>query len=244
MPHGANLKGIPGSRARDLRSLFVIMDREPFVYPLKMIMKMKKVTLTIDYTFDIAVAKGAVRKAFDNAGLAFALKEATEVIKTLSEELRETRQEYKEQIARTENILSGIQEYQRQNKNERKKMAKDVVDYWFEKATTPVQPAKNKTVVFFTADNELYCEPKSDHCYRLEANSYRDKMIRTLIAHKTYVLTETLIELCGFASRKSLESAVDAMNRIAHRELGIFKIAEGYRDSGYRIYPGIILKKE
>jgi hypothetical protein len=69
-------------------------------------------------------------------------------------------------------------------------------------------------------------------------------MIRTLIAQKTYVPTETLIEICGFASRKSLESAVDAMNRIAHRELGVFKIMEGYRDSGYRIFPGIILKKE
>ena len=99
-------------------------------------------------------------------------------------------------------------------------------------------------MVFFTANNELYGEPKIDHCYRVEVNSYRDKMIRILIAHKTYVTTETLIELCGFASRKSLESAVDAMNRIAHRELGIFKIMEGYRDSGYRIYPGIILKKE
>ena len=205
---------------------------------------MKKVTLTIDYTFDIAVAKGAVRKAFDNAGLIVALKEATEVIKTLGEELRQTQQKYKEQITRTEDILSGIQEYQRQNKNERKKIAKDVVDYWFEKATTPVQPVKNKTVVFFTADNELYCEPKIDHYYRVEVNSYRDKMIRTLITHKTYVLTETLIELCGFASRKSLESAVDAMNRIAHKELGILKIIEGYRDSGYRIFTGIILRKE
>ncbi len=108
-----NLKGIPDPRARDLRSLFVITDREPFVYPLKMIMKMKKVALTIDYTFDIAVAKGAVRNAFDNAGLVFALKKATEVIKTLSEELRQTKQGYQEQIARTENILSEIQEYQR-----------------------------------------------------------------------------------------------------------------------------------
>lgn len=205
---------------------------------------MKKVTLTIDYTFDIAVAKGAVRNAFDNAGLVFALREATEAIKTLSEELRQTQQEYKKHLAKTEKILSGIKEYQRQDKTERKKIAKDVVDYWFEKVTTPIQPVKNKTVVFFTADNELYCEPKIDHCYRVEVNSYRDKMIRILIAHKTYVTTETLIELCGFASRKSLESAVDAMNRIAHKELGIFKIIEGCRDSGYRIYPGIILKKE
>ena len=197
-----------------------------------------------EYKFSIVATKNAVRDAFDNAGLVLALKETTEVIKTLSEELRQTQREHKKHLAKTENILLGIKEYRKQDDTERKKIAKDVVDYWFEKVTTPIQPVKNKTVVFFTADNELYCEPKVDHCYRVEVNSYRDKMIQTLIAHKTYVPTETLIEICGFASRKSLESAVDAMNRIAHRELGVFKIVEGYRDSGYRIYPGIILKKE
>lgn len=207
-------------------------------------MKTKTATLATTYKFNIGLARDAVRNAFDNAGLVFALREAMTVIKTLSGELRQTRQEYQDQIVRTENILSGIQEYQKQNKNERKKIAKDVVDYWFEKATTPTQPVQNKPVVFFSPDNELYCEPKSDHCYRLEINSYREKMIRTLLSQKTYVPTETLIEICGFASRKSLESAVQAMNRIAHKELGILKIIDGYRDSGYRIFTGIILKKE
>ena len=196
------------------------------------------------YKFDIIATKDAVRNAFDNAGLILALRETTGVIRTLCDELLQARQEYKNYVAKTEKVLSSIKEYRKQDDDERKKIAKDVVDYWFKKVTTPIQPVKNKTVVFFTADNELYCEPKSDHCYRLEVNSYRDKMIRMLIAHKTYVPTETLIEICGFASRKSLESAIDAMNRIAHRELGVFKIVEGYRDSGYRIHPGIILKKE
>ncbi|RJQ28696.1 hypothetical protein C4571_03110 [Candidatus Parcubacteria bacterium] len=209
-----------------------------------MIMKMTMVSMETCYKFDIVETKDAVQNAFDNAGLMFALREATGVIKTLSEELRQTQQEHKKHLAKTEKILLGIKEYRKQDGGERKKIAKDVVDYWFEKVTTPIQPVKNKIVVFFSTDNELYCEPKIDHCYRVEVNSYRDKMIRTLIAHKTYVPTETLIEICGFASRKSLESAVDAMNRIAHRELDIFKIIEGYRDSGYRIFPGIILKKE
>ncbi len=207
-------------------------------------MTMTKVSIESCYRFDIIATKDAVQNAFDNAGLVLALREATEVVKTLSQKMWEAQLEYKNRLAKTENILSGIQEYQKQNKSERKRIAKDVVDYWFEKVTTPIQPIKNKTIVYFSTDHELYCEPKSDHCYRLEVNSYRDKMLRTLIAHKTYVPTETLIELCGFVSRKSLESAVDAMNRIAHKELGVFKLIEGYRDSGYRIYPGIILKKE
>ena len=207
-------------------------------------MKMKTATLATTYTFNIGVARDAVRNAFDNAGLVLALKEATGVIKTLSDELRQAQQEHKKHLAKTERILSGIQEYEKQNKSERKKIAKDVVDYWFEKVTTPIQPVKNKTVVFFSADNELYCEPKSDHCYRLELNSYRDKMIRMLVAHKTYVPTKSLIEISGFISRKSLESAVQAMNRIAHKKLNVEKLIDGYQDSGYRIDPGIILKKE
>ena len=207
-------------------------------------MKMTMVSMETVYKFDIVATKDAVQDAFDNAGLILALREATVVIKILSEELRETRQEYKNYVAKTGNVLLGINEYRKQDDAERKKIAKDVVKYWFEKVTTPIQPVKNKTIVYLSSDNELYCEPKSDHCYRLETNSYRDKMIRTLIAHKTYVPTETLIEICGFASRKSLESAVQAMNRIAHKKLGVLKIIDGYRDSGYRIFPGIILKKE
>src|SRR3989344_1678146 len=169
-----------------------------------MIMKMTMVSMETEYKFNIVATKDAVRNAFDNAGLILALREATGVIRTLCDELVQARQEYKNYVAKTEKVLSSIKEYRKQDDDERKKIAKDVVDYWFKKVTTPIQPVKNKTVVFFTADNELYCEPKVDHCYRVEVNSYRDKMIRTLIAQKTYVPTETLIEICGFASRKSL----------------------------------------
>ncbi len=207
-------------------------------------MKMKKAALAMSYKFNIGVTKDAVRNAFDNAGLTLVLREATEVIKTLSQELRETRQEYKSHVAKTEKILSGIKEYRKQDDDERKKITKDVVDYWFEKISTPLQPIKNKTIVYFSLDNELYYEPKTEFCYRLEANSYRLNMLRTLMRHKSYVQTESLIETSGFVSRKSLESAVDAMNRIAHKKLNIFKLIDGYQDSGYRIHPGIILKKE
>ena len=202
------------------------------------------VSMETCYKFDIVETKDAVQNAFDNAGLLLALRQATNVVRILVDELRETRQEYKNYVAKTEKILLGIKEYRKQDESERKKISKDVVEYWLEKATTPIQPVKNKTVVFFSADNELYCEPKSDHCYRLETNSYRDRMIRTLIVRKTYVPTKSLIEISGFVSRKSLESAVQAMNRIAHKKLNIEKLIDGYQDSGYRIDPDIILKKE
>ena len=196
------------------------------------------------YKFDIIATKDAVRNAFDNAGLILALKEATGVARILADELRETRQEYKNYVAKTEKILLGIKEYRKQDDAERKKIAKDVVEYWFDKVSRPKQLLKNKTVVYLSVDSELYCDPKATHYYRLEANSYRDRMIRTLIVRKAYVPTESLIEISGFISRKSLESAVQAMNRIAHKKLNIEKLIDGYQDSGYRIDPGIILKKE
>jgi hypothetical protein len=197
-----------------------------------------------NYKFNILATKDAVQNAFDNAGLILALREATGVIRTLCDELLQARQEYKNYVAKTENILSSIKEYRKQDDDERKKIAKDVVEYWFDKVSRPKHQLKNKVVIYFSIDSELYCEPKATHHYRLEANSYRDRMIRTLIAHKTYVPTESLVETCGFISRKSLESAVQAMNRIAHKKLGIEKLIDGYQDSGYRIHPDIILKKE
>src|SRR3989344_4544097 len=187
-----------------------------------MIMKMTMVSMETCYKFDIVETKDAVQNAFDNAGLVLALRQATNVVRILVDELRETRQEY----------------------TERKKIAKDVVEYWFDKVSRPKQLLKNKTVVYLYVDSELYCDPKATHYYRLEANSYRDRMIRTLIVRKAYVPTESLIEISGFISRKSLESAVQAMNRIAHKKLNIEKLIDGYQDSGYRIDPGIILKKE
>ena len=202
------------------------------------------VSMETCYKFDILETKDAVQNAFDNAGLVLALRQATNVVRILVDELRETRQEYKNYVAKTEKILLGIKEYRKQDDAERKKIAKDVVEYWFDKVSRPKQLLKNKTVVYLSVDSELYCDPKATHYYRLEANSYRDRMIRTLIVRKAYVPTESLIEISGFISRKSLESAVQAMNRIAHKKLNIEKLIDGYQDSGYRIDPGIILKKE
>ena len=207
-------------------------------------MKMTMVSMETCYKFDIVETKDAVQNAFDNAGLILALREATGVVRTLADELRETRQEYKNYVTKTEQILLGIKEYRKQDDAERRKIAKDVVEYWFDKVSRSKQPIKNKIIVYLSVDNELYCEPKATHCYRLETNSYRHRMIRTLIAHKTYTPTESLIETSGFVSRKSLESAVQAMNRIAHKKLNIEKLIDGYQDSGYRIDPDIILKKE
>lgn len=204
---------------------------------------MKMVSMETVYKFDI-VAKDAVRNAFDNAGLVLALREATAVVKTLSEELRETRQEYKNYTAKTEKILLGLTEYRKQNKNEREKITRDVVDYWLEKVSSPKQSVKNKIVIYFSADNELYCEPKSERYYRLEANSGRSKLINTLIAHKGYVPTQTLIEITGLRNQKSIESTVYEMKKMIHKKLNISNFIDGYQDSGYRISPDVILKKD
>jgi len=134
-------------------------------------MIMTKVSIESEYKFNFVATRDAVQNAFDNAGLVLALREATAVVKTLSQKMWGAQLEYKSQLAKTENILFGIQEYQKQNRGERKKIAKDVVEYWFEKVTTPIQPVKNKTIVYFSPDHELYCESKIDHCYRLEVNS-------------------------------------------------------------------------
>ena len=95
------------------------------------------VSMETVYKFDIVATKDAVRDAFDNAGLILALREATGVIRTLCDELLQARQEYKNYVAETENILSSIKEYRKQDDNERKKIAKDVVEYWFDKVSRP-----------------------------------------------------------------------------------------------------------
>lgn len=207
-------------------------------------MKMTKVALESSYKFNFVATKDAVQNAFDNAGLILALREATDVIKTLSRELQETRFEYKNRVVNAEKVLSGIKEYRKQNDDERKRIAKDVVEYWFDKVSTIKHSTKNKIVVYFSADNELYCEPKSEHCYRLESNSGRSKLIRTLITHKGYMPTQTLIEITGLRNQKSIEGAVYAMRKIIYKKLNVSDFIDGYQDSGYRINPNVLLKKD
>jgi hypothetical protein len=89
-----------------------------------MIMKMMKVSMETNYKFNIRATKDAVRNAFDTAGLALALREATGVARISADELREARQEYKNYVAKTEDILSSIKEYRKQDDGERKKIAK------------------------------------------------------------------------------------------------------------------------
>ena len=100
-------------------------------------MKMTMVSMETVYKFDIVATKDAVRNAFDNAGLILALREAAGVIRTLCDELLQARQEYKNYVAKTENVLLGINEYRKQDDDERKKIAKDVVEYWFDKVSRP-----------------------------------------------------------------------------------------------------------
>ena len=206
---------------------------------------MTKVSIETNYKFNIVATKDAVRNAFDNAGLILALREVTGVIRTLCDELLQARQEYKNYVAKTEKILLSIKEYRKQDDGERKKIAKDVVEYWFDKVSRPKHLLKNKTVVYFSVDSELYCEPKTpENCYRFEANSGRSKLIQTLIAHKTYVPTQTLVEITGLANQKSIENAVYEMKKIIRKKLNISDFIDGYQDSGYRISPSIILKKD
>ena len=80
--------------------------------------------------------------------------------------------------------------------------------------------------------------------FRMEAPSKRMRLITAMMTTKKYIPTKTLADISGLASVKSVQSAVQAIRRSAEKKLGLLKFIDGWQDSGYRINPNIMLKKE
>ena len=224
-------------------------------------MKMKKASLATTYKFNIrkpvefaptyrlsiATTERILRSSMKSAGIIDGdqvIKHNQPAIGLLTKEIIETKLEVKDiqsLLERRTSKFEGLTEYDQQFiKTFTREAAISFAEYFAKSTNVPA----SKTIVYVSSDCELYRELKSQYCFRMEAQSKRMKLITAMLATKKYIPTKTLAGISGLASVKSVQSAVQAIRRSAEKKLGLSKFIDGWQDSGYRINPSVMLKKE
>ncbi len=204
----------------------------------------KTVSFSTTMRFSIDATKRAVEHAFTNAGLD-PLTVAQNTIKELNIRLIESESENSLLKIKVESLLKENTEYKNRNQGERKKIAEEVVKYWRDEIKSEKEKNKKKgrVEVFITADGLIYREPKAKHYHRIEIKNGRGKLILAMLGKKSYIPTQSIIEVTGLCSSKSVEGASYQMRKDIEKKLGIANFIDGYQDYGYRINPSLIFKK-
>lgn len=208
----------------------------------------KSVTMTTSYRLSIGTTEKILRSSMKMAGIAGSdkiVRNNKPAIADLTREIVETKHEVKgirSLLERRTSKFEGLTEYDQQFiKTFAREAAISFAEYFAKSATGPTG---KKTIVFLSADDDLYREPKSQYRFRMETSSRRMKLVMALMTSKKYVPTRTLIQLTDLSSVKSVQSAVQAIKRMALKKLKIPDFIDGWQDSGYRINPDVMLKKE
>lgn len=204
----------------------------------------RSVGITTTFLFSLGVAKKAVTKAFENAGLD-PLTVAQNIIRDLTIELIETKAENASLKTEVKILLGENTEYKKQEQFRQEKIAEEVVKYWRSEMRKEKEKSKkkDKPIVFLSADGLIYREPKEKHHHRMDINSCRGKFLLAIMANKDYTPTQRIIEITGLSSRKSVESASYQIRKDIKKKLGVTEFIDGYQDYGYRINQGVIFKK-
>jgi hypothetical protein len=207
----------------------------------------RKVAIETNYRFSI-VTKKILRSSMKATGIAGGdkiVRDNKPAIADLTKEIIETKLEVKgirSLLERRAGKFEGLTEYdQHFIKTFAREAATSFAEYFAKNATGPIS---KKTIVYLSPDGELYREPKSQYHFRMETSSRRMKLVETLMATKEYIPTRTLVDISGLASVKSVQSAIQAIRRTAEKKLKLQDFIDGWQDSGYRINPDVILKKE
>lgn len=208
----------------------------------------KSVTISTTYRIPIHASEKILRSSMKSAGIANSdtiIRNNKPAIASLTKEIIETKHEVRSirsLLERRTSKFEGLTEYDQQFiKTFAREAAISFAEYFAKSATGPTS---KKTIVFISSDGDIYREPKSQYHFRMETASGRMKLVMALMASKKYVPTRTLIQLTDLSSVKSVQSAVQAIKRSALKKLKIPDLIDGWQDSGYRINPEVMMKKE
>lgn len=208
----------------------------------------RKVAIESRYTFSIGDTKNILRSSLESAGILEAdkvIEKNESAIIDLTKEIVETKHEVKSirvLLERRTSKFEGLTEYDEHFiKTFARQAAISLAEALTKKAVAPAGPM---VTVYISADGELYREPKSQYTFRMENSSGRMKLVMALMTSRKYIPTKTLIDLTDLSSIKSVQSAVQAIKRMVHKKLKVSEFIVGWQDSGYRINPNVILKKE
>ena len=201
---------------------------------------MIKVSLTIDYKFDIWEAT-KIRSSTNAAGITdgdAVIQSNRPAIVNLTREIIETKLEVKSirfLLERRTTTFEGLTEYdQHFIKTFVREATISIAEYFVQAKTKAV--TLNPTILHLTIDADLYREPKSGYCYPMSKEQLRHRIVKYLIG-KGYQTTPDIRMATEAGSDYSVRSAIMKLNAKAKHDLKIGKLIEGRRTDGYRINP-------
>lgn len=201
----------------------------------------RSVAKTTSYTFSISTVVGELRSALkdfaDVKNPAEVVKAGDPAIVALAQAINRNTQSVEAMTRAYQTAINNVADLEKSIA----RMAAEGAAYGL--AAKKAKPADKKKVIYFSSDGDLYREPKAKHCYAMGKEMQRQKLVRILLEHKTFVSTDELTELTGSKNRKALHNAKLMINRKARVRVGIENLIIGRSVSGYKINPEYKIKQ-
>jgi len=226
-------------------------------------MKMKKVSKTTKYKFNIKRAVGVTftyrfsigdienitKKALENNGV----KNPDEIIKRHGVEITELKNRLNKSEVKLDNYKKATDKTIADLKNELKElskqsliqigreMAKGFYDQ-SQKIRSKQKISKDKQILLcLSPDGDLYLASNKQKCYPMSKERMREKLIKVLCSAKGYIKTAELAEMVGTTNQAIRNSKLE-INGKAESRIGIPKLIIGRDGNGYRLNPEYKIK--
>jgi hypothetical protein len=226
-------------------------------------MKMKKVSMTTKYKFNIKRAVGVIytyrfsigdienitKNVLTNNGV----KNSDEIVNKYGAEFAELKDRLNKTEAKFDNYRKETDKTIAELKDELGKvgkqsliqigreMAKGFYDQ-SQKIRSKQKIQKTKqTLLCLSSDGDLYLDSDNKKCYPMSKEKMREKLIKVLCSSKGYIKTAELAEIVGTTNQAIRNSKLE-INRKAENRIGIPELIIGRDGNGYRLNPEYKIK--
>lgn len=226
-------------------------------------MKMKKVSKTTKYKFNIKRAVGVTyayrfsigdiesitKKALRNNGV----ENPDEIVNKHSVEFAELKDRLNKTEAKFDNYRKETDKTIAELKNELQELSKqsliqigrEMAKGFYDqsqkiRSKQKIQKTK-QTLLCLSSDGDLYLDSDNKKCYPMSKEKMREKLIKVLCSAKGFVKTAELAEMVGTTNQAIRNSKLEINNKSKNR-IGIDELIIGRDGNGYRLNPKYKIK--
>ena len=226
-------------------------------------MKMKKVSKTTKYKFNITRAVGVtftyrfsigdieniIKKALENNGV----KNPDEIIKRHGVEITELKNRLNKSEVKFETYKKETDKTIAELKDELKELSKQSLTQigremaigFYEQSQKIRSKQKEKktkeTLLCLSLDGDLYLASNKQKCYPMSKEKMREKLVKVLCSAKGFIKTAELAEMVGTTTQAIRNSKLE-INGKAESRIGIPELIIGRDGNGYRLNPKYKIK--
>jgi hypothetical protein len=226
-------------------------------------MKMKKVSMTTKYKFNIRRAVGVTytyhfsigdienitKKVLRNNRI----KNSDEIVNKHNAEFVELKNRLNKTESKFDNYKTETDKTIADLKNELKELSKqsliqigrEMAKGFYDQSQKMRSKQKEKkikeTLLYLSPDGDLYLASNQQKCYPMSKEKMREKLIKVLCSAKGYTKTVELAEMVGTTNQAIRNSKLEINNKSKNR-IGIDELIIGRDGNGYRLNPKYKIK--